>query len=86
LAHTEIDTVGGISTSATYYEDVRVPLSNLVGPINQGWRLITNQLNHERVALAARGGIANELFSRWAIACCSTCHGCAASSPRSTRC
>ncbi|MEV8631683.1 acyl-CoA dehydrogenase family protein [Streptosporangium sp. NPDC051023] len=60
---TEIHTVGGISTSATYYEDVRVPVVNLVGELNGGWKLITNQLNHERVALAARGGIANELFS-----------------------
>jgi alkylation response protein AidB-like acyl-CoA dehydrogenase len=60
---TEIHTVGGISTSATYYEDVRVPLTNVVGELNAGWPLITSQLNHERVALAARGGIANELFS-----------------------
>ncbi|MFS3129303.1 acyl-CoA dehydrogenase family protein [Nocardioides sp. Bht2] len=59
---TEIHTVGGISTSATYYEDVRVPQSNVVGELNKGWGLITNQLNHERVALAARNGIANELF------------------------
>ncbi|KOS56262.1 acyl-CoA dehydrogenase family protein [Rhodococcus rhodochrous] len=59
---TEIHTVGGISTSATYYDDVRVPLTNVVGELNQGWGLITNQLNHERVALAARGGIANELY------------------------
>ena len=59
---TEIHTVGGISTSATYYDDVRVPLTNVVGELNAGWGLITNQLNHERVALAARGGIANELF------------------------
>ncbi len=59
---TEIHTVGGISTSATYYEDVRVPITNLVGEINKGWGLITNQLNHERVALAARNGIANELL------------------------
>ncbi|MFE7225621.1 acyl-CoA dehydrogenase family protein [Nocardioides sp. NPDC057577] len=59
---TEIHTVGGISTSATYYEDVRVPLSNVVGGLNQGWRLMTSQLNHERVALAARGGIANQMY------------------------
>lgn len=59
---TEIHTVGGISTAATYYEDVRVPITNLVGELNQGWKLITDQLNHERVALAARGGIANELY------------------------
>lgn len=68
---TEIHTVGGISTAATYYEDVRVPVSNVVGELHQGWRLITDQLNHERVALAARGGIANELYDgvlRWARA------------------
>lgn len=60
---TEIHTVGGISTSATYYEDVRVPLTNVVGGLHAGWKLITSQLNHERVALAARGGIANEMFA-----------------------
>lgn len=59
---TEIQTVGGISTAVTYYEDIRVPLTNVVGEIDQGWTLITSQLNHERVALAARGGIANELY------------------------
>ncbi|MDN5893386.1 MAG: acyl-CoA dehydrogenase family protein [Nocardioides sp.] len=59
---TEIHTVGGISTSTTFYEDVRVPLTNGVGELNQGWSLITDQLNHERVALAARGGIANNLY------------------------
>jgi alkylation response protein AidB-like acyl-CoA dehydrogenase len=60
---TEIHTVGGISTAATYYEDVRVPITNVVGDLDAGWQLITSQLNHERVALAARGGIASELFS-----------------------
>ena len=59
---TPIETVGGHSTSATYYEDVRVPLANVVGTLHEGWSLITAQLNHERVALAARGGVANELF------------------------
>ncbi|MEO9140007.1 MAG: acyl-CoA dehydrogenase family protein [Jatrophihabitans sp.] len=59
---TEIHTVGGISTAVSYYEDVRIPVTNLVGELNQGWSLINNQLNHERVALAARGGIALELF------------------------
>lgn len=39
----------------TYYDNVRVPVSALVGGENQGWRLITNQLNHERVTLCAPG-------------------------------
>ncbi|GGN23185.1 hypothetical protein FHR83_002724 [Actinoplanes campanulatus] len=50
---TPVRTVAGPSTSATYYDDVRVPVSALVGEENQGWRLITDQLNHERVALTS---------------------------------
>ncbi|MFF4566898.1 acyl-CoA dehydrogenase family protein [Streptomyces sp. NPDC001435] len=52
---TPIETVGGQTTTATYYDGVRVPAGNLVGTENDGWSLITNQLNHERVALAAIG-------------------------------
>ena len=37
-----------------FYEDVRVPGGNLVGGENDGWTLITNQLNHERVTLCSR--------------------------------
>ncbi|MFF8284523.1 acyl-CoA dehydrogenase family protein [Streptomyces albus] len=52
---TPIETVGGLTTTATYYDGVRVPAGALVGEENGGWGLITNQLNHERVALAALG-------------------------------
>ncbi|WP_329464049.1 acyl-CoA dehydrogenase family protein [Streptomyces sp. NBC_01431] len=52
---TPIETVGGLTTTATYYDGIRVPAGNLVGEENAGWGLITNQLNHERVALAAIG-------------------------------
>ncbi len=38
-----------------FYEDVRVPAANLVGGENNGWTLITNQLNHERVTLCSSG-------------------------------
>jgi 3-oxocholest-4-en-26-oyl-CoA dehydrogenase alpha subunit len=48
-----IHTVGGVRTNVTYYKDVRVPADMLVGELNGGWRLITEQLNHERVGLAA---------------------------------
>lgn len=53
FSYTPVHTVAGVSTSATYYEDVRVPVSNLVGDLNGGWPLITNQLNHERVSLTS---------------------------------
>jgi 3-oxocholest-4-en-26-oyl-CoA dehydrogenase alpha subunit len=38
-----------------FYEDVRVPATCLVGGENNGWSLITNQLNHERVTLCSPG-------------------------------
>src|SRR5437870_1828182 len=59
---TPIVTVGGNVTTATYYDDVRVPEDNLVGELNGGWRLITNQLNHERVGLAALAGQTHRLY------------------------
>jgi alkylation response protein AidB-like acyl-CoA dehydrogenase len=45
----------------TFYEDVRVPATNLVGGENNGWSLITNQLNHERVTLCSPGIIERAL-------------------------
>jgi alkylation response protein AidB-like acyl-CoA dehydrogenase len=53
-----IHVIGDVSTCMTYYENVRVPASMRVGPENGGWALITSQLNHERVGLAAWGGAA----------------------------
>jgi len=35
-----------------------VPVTRRVGEENHGWRLITTQLNHERVTLAAHGTMA----------------------------
>ena len=64
-----IVTVGGVVTTATYYADVRVPVSALIGEENEGWRMITTQLNHERVGLAAMGGLAQRLVAdvaQWA--------------------
>ncbi len=49
---TPIVTIGGVRTNATYYEDVRVPAENLIGGENNGWSLITGQLNHERISLS----------------------------------
>ncbi len=49
---------GAHHVNATYYSDVRVPVSRRVGAENQGWRLVTTQLNHERVMLGPAGRIA----------------------------
>ena len=54
---TPVHTMAGPGTSATYYQDVRVPATNLVGEENGGWKLVTNQLNHERVALVSAAPI-----------------------------
>jgi alkylation response protein AidB-like acyl-CoA dehydrogenase len=48
---------GAHHVNATYYSDVRVPADMVVGQENQGWRLITTQLNHERVMLGPSGRI-----------------------------
>lgn len=50
-----IHTVGDGATAMSYYENVRVPEDAVVGGVNGGWKLITTQLNHERVGLAAFG-------------------------------
>lgn len=65
---TPIYTLGGGHTNATYYEDVRVPVSMRVGPENGGWRMITTQLNFERVALGPAAGIFRSLdrVTEWA--------------------
>ncbi len=59
---------GAHHTNATYYNDVRVPADMLVGEENAGWRLITTQLNHERVMLGPAGKIAGiyDRIQAWA--------------------
>lgn len=54
--------------NAVFFDDVRVPAENLVGGLNKGWKLITSQLNHERVTLCAPGMIegAYESVLEWA--------------------
>jgi 3-oxo-4-pregnene-20-carboxyl-CoA dehydrogenase beta subunit len=61
---------GAHHVNTTYYADVRVPVAMRVGEENDGWRLITTQLNHERVMLGPAGRIAG-LHARvreWAAA------------------
>jgi alkylation response protein AidB-like acyl-CoA dehydrogenase len=61
---------GAHHTNATYYSDVRVPVGMRVGEQDRGWRLITTQLNHERVMLGPAGRIAAPLdrVRHWAAA------------------
>ena len=59
---------GAHHVNATYYSGVRVPVTRLVGELNQGWRLITAQLNHERVMLGPSGriGVLHHRVREWA--------------------
>ncbi len=61
FSYTPVQTVAGVGTSATYYDDVRVPRENLVGELNGGWALMTNQLNHERVALTSSAPVTHSI-------------------------
>ena len=68
FSYTPVRTIGGGYTSATYYDNVRVPVGNVVLGENEGWRLITSQLNHERVALSSAGMVERKIndVRRWA--------------------
>jgi len=52
-----LHTMPGISTFYTFYDNVRVPASAIVAGENQGWQLITTQLNFERAALGNLGAL-----------------------------
>jgi 3-oxocholest-4-en-26-oyl-CoA dehydrogenase alpha subunit len=52
-----LDTMAGVRTFYTFYDDVRVPASAIVAGENEGWKLITTQLNFERAALGNLGAL-----------------------------
>ncbi len=61
FSYTPVHTVAGVGTSATYYSDIRVPYENLVGERGGGWKLMTTQLNRERVALTSSAATVHSL-------------------------
>ncbi len=63
-----LELIGEHPICEVHYEDVRVPLSNVIGGLNNGWGLITGQLNHERVTLCTPGMVDKSLTEvrRWA--------------------
>ena len=52
---TKIKTMVNASTFNTFYDDVKVPETAIIGGLNRGWDLIINQLNYERVSLSPPG-------------------------------
>jgi alkylation response protein AidB-like acyl-CoA dehydrogenase len=64
FSYAPIHTVGGVRTNMSYYENIRVHKSMMIGEPNKGWGLMMSQLNHERVGLAAWGIHGWKLYSR----------------------
>ncbi|MCK5755899.1 MAG: acyl-CoA dehydrogenase family protein [Mycobacterium sp.] len=52
-----LHTMPGVTTYYTFYDDIRVPASSIVLSENEGWKLVTNQLNLERAALGNLGAL-----------------------------
>jgi hypothetical protein len=52
-----LETMPGVCTYYTFYDDVRVPATAIVADENEGWMLITTQLNFERAALGTLGAV-----------------------------
>ena len=67
FSHTPVRTMG-VRTNATFYSDIRLPDKYRVGDVNGGWKLITGQLNHERLSLVTHGQVAAlyEAVCQWA--------------------
>jgi alkylation response protein AidB-like acyl-CoA dehydrogenase len=61
FSYTPVRTLSGATTSQTFYDNVRVPYSALVGELDGGWRLVTGQLNRERVTLCSPAGVQGAL-------------------------
>lgn len=47
----------GYRTNEAFFDDVRVPATNLIGEVNRGWRYITGALDLERGALTNAGDL-----------------------------
>ncbi|MGJ8685981.1 MAG: acyl-CoA dehydrogenase family protein [Spongiibacteraceae bacterium] len=63
-----VHTLGGVRTNATFYDNISVPDDAVVGELHAGWKLITGQLNRERLSLVNFGPTA-EMFNavvKWA--------------------
>ncbi|MDX2676695.1 acyl-CoA dehydrogenase family protein [Streptomyces sp. NY05-11A] len=53
VSSTRLRTLGDHSVAAVGLDNVRVPVENCIGGENNGWAMITGQLNTERVAVVA---------------------------------
>ncbi len=56
-----LDLLSTHNINHTFFDDVRVPASTLIGEENGGWGLITSQLNRERVTICSSGMVTKAL-------------------------
>ncbi|KAG0731886.1 hypothetical protein G6F23_014865 [Rhizopus arrhizus] len=66
---------GGHDVNEVWLEDVRVPVSNLVGEENQGWTYAKYLLGHERTGIAGLGHCHRELGILQQMAARAQSHG-----------
>jgi len=58
----------GYRTNETFFHEVRVPVTNLIGEVNMGWTYITGALDLERGALTNAGDLRRALDDLTALA------------------
>jgi alkylation response protein AidB-like acyl-CoA dehydrogenase len=65
---TRLRTLGDHSVAAVSFDDVRVPVENCIGGEGNGWKIMTGQLNSERVALVPSAQVQRQLadVTAWA--------------------
>ncbi len=52
-----VDMTGDHAFNEVFLDDVRIPVENLVGQVNDGWRLAKVTLGNERVSLSGEGAL-----------------------------
>ncbi len=54
---------GDAEFNEIFFEDVRVPKENLLGPINMGWQVLVSTLMHERIGIGETLGGSEQLLT-----------------------
>jgi alkylation response protein AidB-like acyl-CoA dehydrogenase len=54
---------GDAEFNEIFFEDVRVPKENLLGPINMGWQVLVSTLMHERIGIGETLGGSEQLLA-----------------------
>lgn len=55
ISYSQLNMLGNADTNITYYEDVAARDEEILGPVDEGWSVLTRGLNSERVIIAAVG-------------------------------